>query len=149
MSADSNGSVLTAGYEGKSLEEFLLLLAQNNIQQLLDVRYNPVSRKKGFSKSKLSHALENAGITYVHIKELGIPSQDRKYLKSPSDYAKLFKMYQRKLLPQNDLFVRQAAKMTTERHSVIMCFEHDASYCHRSSLAKKISTYTGSEVIHI
>ncbi len=45
--------LFTIGYEGISLEEYLLRLLKNNIRILVDVRNNPLSMKFGFSKSQL------------------------------------------------------------------------------------------------
>ena len=44
---------------------------------LVDVRLNAVSRKSGFSKKRLTQALKDAGIEYVHEKDLGNPQDNR------------------------------------------------------------------------
>src|SRR5215210_3719398 len=49
-----NKTVLfTIGYEGISLEEYLVRLLKNDVKILVDVRNNPLSMKYGFSKSQL------------------------------------------------------------------------------------------------
>lgn len=42
--------VYTIGYEGIDLEQFIDIIKKNHIDTIIDVRKNPVSRKKGFSK---------------------------------------------------------------------------------------------------
>jgi uncharacterized protein (DUF488 family) len=42
-------NVLTIGYEGVSLADFLATLKAAGVQLLLDIRELPISRRKGFS----------------------------------------------------------------------------------------------------
>ena len=68
---------------------------------MIDVRKNPISRKKGFSKTKLSEQLKEHGIKYFHLPNLGIESSLRKTLsmKEPETYEKLFDYYDRVIIP--------------------------------------------------
>ncbi|WP_218061767.1 DUF488 domain-containing protein [Planobispora rosea] len=65
------------GYEGCGLGEFIRRLRRENVELLIDVRLNPISRKRGFSKTALSNALADAGIVYEHMRELGNPKWNR------------------------------------------------------------------------
>ena len=47
----SDSVLFTIGYEGISLEEYLVRLLKNNVKVLVDVRNNPMSMKYGFSKT--------------------------------------------------------------------------------------------------
>ncbi|MEX2317691.1 MAG: DUF488 domain-containing protein [Pirellulales bacterium] len=67
------GKLFTAGYAGHDLDSFLEKLRNNDIQTVVDIRQNPVSRKKGFSRSRLPEFLSDHGIEYVHVRELGVP----------------------------------------------------------------------------
>ncbi len=49
--------ILTIGYEGVSLTDFIATLKAHRVRQILDVRELPMSRRKGFSKTALSLAL--------------------------------------------------------------------------------------------
>ncbi|WP_244427340.1 DUF488 domain-containing protein [Bartonella rattimassiliensis] len=40
---------------------------ENNIKILCDVRKNPISRERGFSKGPLEKALSNIDIEYIYI----------------------------------------------------------------------------------
>jgi uncharacterized protein (DUF488 family) len=63
-------NVLTIGYEGAALEDFLSTLKRARVSLLLDVREIALSRRKGFSKSALSAALSSFGIDYRHERAL-------------------------------------------------------------------------------
>ena len=55
----NNSKILaTIGYEGLKPEDFLGKLKENNVSVLVDVRQNPISRKQGFSKSRLEIFLQ-------------------------------------------------------------------------------------------
>ncbi|PPJ18215.1 hypothetical protein C5E45_10195 [Nocardia nova] len=45
-----------------------MLLAEAGVATVVDVRLTPISRKPGLSKTKLSAALAEAGIRYVHLR---------------------------------------------------------------------------------
>jgi uncharacterized protein (DUF488 family) len=49
----NKSELLTIGYEGREINEFVKYLKQYNISCLIDIREIPISRKKGFSKSAL------------------------------------------------------------------------------------------------
>ena len=49
--------LFTIGYEGASLEDFLANLNIAGVDQLVDIRDFPGSRRKGFSKNALREAL--------------------------------------------------------------------------------------------
>jgi uncharacterized protein (DUF488 family) len=57
--------LLTIGYEGRTIEEFVGELLAGSVETLIDVRELPLSRKRGFSKRALSTELAAAGIEYA------------------------------------------------------------------------------------
>ncbi|MBP3524125.1 MAG: DUF488 domain-containing protein [Clostridia bacterium] len=134
-----NNTVYTIGYEGRDIDEFISILMKNEIEQLLDVREIPVSRKVGFSKSKLCSALENAGISYIHMKELGSPKEIRDSLHQTHDYEAFFKAYQY-YIGTHFSYVQTAWEHIIKKKTCIMCFERKPSECHRSALAQYIKT---------
>lgn len=141
--------VYTAGYEGLQVDGFLNLLIQNGIQRLLDVRRNPIARRFGFHKSTLQRLCNNINIEYVHIPELGISSEQRRSLETKSDYVALFQTYADTTLQQELEAVKQVAKLTQEKPSVLVCMEEDHRYCHRSRLADSVSQITGLQIVHL
>lgn len=134
------GSVLCSiGYEGKSLEEYLNILIQEDIKVLCDVRKNPISRKYGFSKSTLMNALEALGIDYVHCSELGIDSKQRVSLDSQDDYDRLFSEYESTTLKDNHEGVIRLCKLLKKKKRIaVTCYERLPQQCHRTRVANSI-----------
>jgi len=146
----SLSSVLyTAGYEGETIDGFLCRLLQRDIEAIVDVRQNPVSRKYGFSKRTLQSLATKVGVRYYHFKELGIPSADRKNLRTIDDYARLFARYDSSMLPRADEAVRAAGQVATDQRSALVCFERNHQCCHRSHLADRMARDTGLSVFHL
>ncbi|TQK97553.1 helix-turn-helix protein [Streptomyces puniciscabiei] len=67
----------SAGYEGRDIDSFVASLLDSRIDVVADVRLTPISRKKGFSKTRLGQALAEAGIEYTHLRGLGNPKENR------------------------------------------------------------------------
>ena len=125
--------LLSIGYEGRSLENFLNALLHANVSLLCDVRRNAISRKYGFSKSTLDRACDGVGIRYQHVPELGIESSQRKGLKTESDFAVLFREYERKALPNNRAVLRKILHWLKSGETVALtCYEREATQCHRN-----------------
>jgi uncharacterized protein (DUF488 family) len=141
--------LFTVGYQGRSLAEFLAALEAAGVEQVIDVRRNALSRKRGFSKRALAEACEAKGIAYVHVPELGVAPELRKHLDSENEYAQLFETYTRELLPQAARFVESTAGLIREMVSAVVCFEKDVTMCHRGPLAEALARTTGFAVRHI
>jgi len=130
--------LFTIGYEGTSIEAFINTLIHNGIQLLCDVRKNPLSRKFGFSKGKLKHITETVSIKYIHIPEVGIDSDKRSSLVSAEDYQNLFKSYE-KTLPNLKPYLEQLYSLLCSNNRIaLMCYEKEASMCHRHILSDYI-----------
>lgn len=136
----SNKTVLfTIGYEGISLEEYLVRLLKNDVKVLVDVRNNPLSMKYGFSKSQLKKNCEGLGIQYVHIPEVGIQSEQRQELNSQNDYDKLFSVYRKNNLTKTKTSQQKILALLKEHKRIALtCFEADICRCHRKHLAEAI-----------
>jgi uncharacterized protein (DUF488 family) len=150
---EGNKTVLfTIGYEGISLEEYLVRLIKNDVKVLVDVRNNPLSMKFGFSKSQLKKYSASLGIEYVHIPELGIQSHQRQELNTQSDYDKLFAAYRKNNLSKTIHFQNEILKLLHQHKRIALtCFEANICKCHRKYLAEAIETLPGFdyEVNHI
>lgn len=136
----SNKTILfTIGYEGISLEEYLMRLLMNDVKVLVDVRNNPLSMKYGFSKSGLKKYCESVGIDYVHIPELGIQSEQRKQLDSQADYDKLFAAYRKVNLTKTVAYQVKILKLLEQHKRIALtCFEAEINRCHRTHLAEAV-----------
>ncbi len=128
----------TIGYEGITFENYINKLIANNIQTLCDVRKNPFSMKFGFSKNMLKHALEQVGIKYVHLPELGIESEDRQILNTLQDYKTLFKEYETTTIQTDEAqaALKYLSSLSKHQNIALTCFEKDIEYCHRGVIAK-------------
>jgi len=113
----------------RNTDEFISILKKQNITCIIDVRENPFSRKKGFSKSELRKSLENEGIEYVHLKALGNPSALRNKLKEDNDYEYFVKAYQDYLLSNMEA-VKEAYGYITDGTNCLMCYERLPENCH-------------------
>lgn len=135
-----NKTVLfTIGYEGISLEKYLVRLINNDVKVLVDVRNNPLSMKFGFSKSQLKKYCASLGIQYVHIPEVGIRSDQRQELNSQNDYDKLFAMYRKDNLCKTTIYQANILKLLREHERIALtCFEANICKCHRKHLAEAI-----------
>lgn len=144
----SNTVLFTIGYEGISLEEYLLRLLKNDVKVLVDVRNNPLSMKFGFSKGQLKRFCDNLGIKYVHVPEVGIRSEQRQELKSQADYDRLFTEYRTHNLAnttkaQTEIF----DLLKANKRIALTCFEANICQCHRKHLAEAIEAFPGFEYI--
>jgi hypothetical protein len=141
--------VFSIGYESKSIETFVNLLLKNDIRVLCDVRRNPLSRKFGFSKGKLQHIVNEAGIQYMHYPELGIASENRQSLTTQDDYDKLFAGYKASLPLKKAEFDKIYEFMKTHKRIALMCYELNPKQCHRTVIAnylKKKYTITSEDI---
>lgn len=65
-------TVYTIGHSTRTIDEFIRLLRENDIQLLIDVRRFPGSKRHPqFNKSNLERSLNNANIDYLHMEVLG------------------------------------------------------------------------------
>jgi len=135
--------LITIGYEGREIEQFIERLKQQNISRLIDIREIPISRKRGFSKSALKERLENENIQYVHLKALGSPSYIRRKLRSDQNYHDFFEAYSEHL-SGNIEAVASLYQYVLDGINCIMCYELSEEYCHRSIVAYKVQEYSGN-----
>jgi len=135
----NKGTVYTIGYEGKSITQFIERLKKIGIEQLVDVREIPLSRKNGFAKNALKKALDDNGIIYKHLPELGSPSEIRHKLHEDWNYDEFFKEYTAYIQneePQKALV--KLAEFAHMRKTVIMCFEYSVEKCHRRIIKERL-----------
>jgi len=139
-------AIFTVGYEKWSVDRLLDELMRHGIARIIDVRRNPIARRYGFHKSTLSRLAGKVGIEYIHVPELGIPSELRQELNSQADYQRLFTRYTDTILPGNTDSVNRVASLVQKKASALLCMEADPAQCHRTCLAKAISKLTNLSV---
>lgn len=126
--------VLTSGYQGESLENFVSKLVAARIDVLVDVRTFASSRKPGFSKRALEQALQSRGIDYMHMPQLGMPRHLLRQRHELSDNTPILDAYD-DLLPEWGEHLDSLMTYMHGKRSCLMCFEADEQQCHRSRLA--------------
>ncbi|MFS4457915.1 DUF488 family protein [Bdellovibrio sp. HCB2-146] len=143
-------TIFTIGYEGSDIDQFVETLQKNKMKCLIDVRKNPVSRKKGFSKSKLAQALAAEGIEYLHYGDLGVPSAWRKEAKAEIiTREKMFKKYAKEILPIHQDKIDEIIRIAKKRRSVLLCYEHNALDCHRHYLTERIKKQIKVKIVDL
>lgn len=137
----------TVGYEGRKLGEFIDGLNDQGIEQVVDVRERAMSRKPGFSGGALRQALEDTGITYRHIPQLGSPSSVRAEYKETRDFA-IFSERYNDHLADHGAFVVLLLELILLQRTALLCFERDSETCHRSLISHSLEG-AGLSVGHI
>jgi uncharacterized protein (DUF488 family) len=136
--------IVGAGYEGKDASAFINGLASWQISTVIDVRLNPISRKKGLSKRALAAGLEEAGMSYLHLPALGNPRDNREGFALPgSREAEQAHARYRELLTTEtaEAALQQVAELALTERVAVVCFEESERCCHRSLVidaAKKL-----------
>ncbi|NML05378.1 DUF488 domain-containing protein [Sphingomonas sp. G-3-2-10] len=126
--------IFTIGYEQTTMAEFLAALKAAGVEQVIDVRAVPLSRRPGFSKNILAASLKDAGIGYVHLRDLGTPKVGRDAAKK-GDVATLEAVYETQLgLPEAQVQAAQMRELAREKPSALLCYERDPAHCHRTLL---------------
>lgn len=139
--------IYTIGYEATTMAEFLAALTKAGVQRVIDVRALPLSRRPGFSKSSLAASLREAGIDYVHLKQLGTPKRGRDAAKK-GDVATLREVYDVQLgLPEAQAQVAQMLALAADKPSALLCYERDPCHCHRTLLLE--AEGEGAEVVDL
>lgn len=133
----TEAAVFATGYEGEDIDQFLNKLIENNIDLVIDIRDNPFSMKPSFTKGRLIRHLQNAGIGYTHLKELGVEKEIRKELGVTDDYTAFFDAYKQKLM-QSETAISGLLQLAANRRVALLCFENDPKRCHRSILAEEL-----------
>lgn len=135
-------NIFGIGYEGVTFEEFVQTLKNREATVLVDVRLNPISRKKGFSKTKLSEALGQHGIRYVHLRELGNPKENRDGFWDTYTPAWEAARENYRFMLDSEA-AREALAYVEELACVepavgLMCFERLECNCHRDVILQRI-----------
>ncbi|MDQ2996846.1 MAG: DUF488 domain-containing protein [Chloroflexota bacterium] len=148
--APTDLTFFTAGYQGHNIETFLDLLVSHGVEQLIDVRQLPFSRKPDFSKKRLTAHLAAVGIAYTHLAALGTPKPLRDELRREHDFPTFFAAMQAIIDAQPEA-LHEALELVRARPAVLLCFEANHAECHRLVLAQAIERLTeeSCEVVHL
>ncbi len=126
-------TLYSLGYEGRSLNSFLTALQSLNVQVVVDVRLNPISRKKGFSKRMLEAALKLSGISYQHEPRLGNPKDNRGEFRE-GNAAHGRQRFIAIAGDQGRAAIEQLAELAGVSTVAILCVERESERCHRAAV---------------
>ncbi len=138
--------VYTLGYEGLPFEEFIRILKEYSIQQVIDVRNTPWSANPRFRLGYLSKILDEQGIFYINLNKLGAPKTIRNIIHSEG-YDHFFEEY-KKHLYRNKVTFELLIKIINNGRSLLLCYEKDWHICHRRIIAEELQK-RNYEVVHI
>ncbi|MBN2130431.1 MAG: DUF488 domain-containing protein [Sedimentisphaerales bacterium] len=143
--------LLTTGYAGHDPMSFLAKLREHDVKVVVDVRQNPVSRKKGFSRSRLSAFLAAHDVQYVHESELGVPISLRRKLKSKEENLDRYFVGFRDYLAGCGAALDRVYELAIQKRCCLVCVEHLATECHRSIVAELVEARNGHalKVVHV
>jgi uncharacterized protein (DUF488 family) len=126
---DVGGRIYSVGYEGLTVAGLVERLQQNRIEELVDVRANPFSRRPGFSKKRLAGSLVEAGIAYRHEPLLGNAFRD------VDDFAAAMALMRDHLgAGEPAEAVARLVALADNRRIAVLCLETDQRRCHRQTV---------------
>ncbi len=142
--------IYTVGHSTRSIEEFLDILKSFEIQLLVDIRTFPGSRRyPHFNKEQLEVSLQQAGIGYLHMKELGgrrKPHADSINTGWRNEGFRGYADYMESEEFKNAIVQLEA--LAAARHVVYMCSEALWWRCHRSLVSDYLKL-RGWKVMHL
>ena len=141
--------IATIGYEGAPLGEVLGRLNDAGVELLIDVRAVAASRRAGFSKTILGNSLNEVGIGYLHLRDLGTPKDGRIAARAgrTEEMRTIFNAHMQTDTAQAAL--EQAVAAAKEKRVCLLCFEQDWRCCHRAIVADMMVEHTGAPVLHL
>ncbi|MBL7197015.1 MAG: DUF488 domain-containing protein [Candidatus Omnitrophica bacterium] len=127
--------IYTLGYSGRLEEEFIRLLLEHGIKNVIDIRRNPTCQVEYFDKKHLETKLSTRNIKYFYLgKELG-DFQNGNYQSFVQTTNFKISLIRLKEIAVGDV-------------TAIICFEKHPSQCHRRFIASALEN-EGWRVIHI
>lgn len=131
--------IVSVGYEGLAIEDFVAELVRAGVQTVADVRLNAISRKAGFSKTRLREALAAEGITYRHMRSLGNAKENRRpfWDGRAEEGRRVFREALRS--PEAESSLEELSALVQDHVVAVLCFESDAEMCHRKVIIDKVA----------
>ena len=136
----------TIGYESTTVADVIGRLRAADVDVVIDVRAVASSRRPGFSKNMLAANLAEAGIDYVHLRQLGTPSAGRTAARAgrTAEMHAIFEKHMEE--PESQLALVQAGEIASSRRAALLCYEADAAGCHRRIIAERLQEKLGGTV---
>lgn len=143
-------TVFTIGYENHPTPDSLIAALQGaGVRRLVDVRELPLSRRRGFSKTSLATALEDADIRYEHVRALGNPKPYRELYKA-GQVAEGERHYRKHLHNGSYGALVELGDTLDAEATCLLCFEASHETCHRSVIVEALEEHLDDvEVVHL
>lgn len=136
---------MTIGYESIRFDQLRDALLGSGTRLLIDVRAVASSRRAGFSKSILASGLAEAGIGYVHLRDLGTPKEGRDAVRR-GDIATMQRVFASHMQADRaQAALAEAAALAAREPCCLLCFERDHASCHRTLVAEMITGQSPSQ----
>ena len=131
-------SFFTIGYEFVTQAELISALQKHGVRRVIDTRDVANSRRAGFSKKLLAASLDEAGMTYFHLRALGTPKAGREANRA-GRMDEFWAIYERAFQePAAQLALLEAEELCRTAATALLCFCGDASHCHRDRIARAL-----------
>lgn len=141
--------IVTIGYEGATPEAFDEQLIKAGVRLVVDVRALAISRRRGFAKTALRDRLAVNGIGYLHLKGLGDPKDGRDAARA-GDFGRFRRVFSAHLRTQEAQADLEVLREVANRQRVaLVCYEADATHCHRSMVARALASNEDFEILHL
>jgi len=143
--------IYTIGFTKKGAEEFFALLDEAKVDRLVDTRLRNRSQLAGFAKrDDLIYFLDEiAGVEYKHKKAL---APTKELLDDWRDDSINWQQYEDRffsLMEQREV-EKELKKEYFDDKTVLLCSEHDPSYCHRRLVIEYLDNeWDDVEAIHL
>jgi len=130
--------LFTVGYEQAKPAAVLGELKRAKIELLIDTRAVAASRRPGFSKRQLAAALDEEGISYVHLQKLGTPAEGRAAARS-GDTDTLWRIYEKHIRSADAQRVHELVGLIKSgKRIALLCYCRDPKTCHRSRIVANV-----------
>lgn len=124
----------TVGYEGRPTTSLIALMRDTGIRSILDIRHSPVSMyRPDVSKKNLQKTIEDAGLIYLHVPELGVPRDIRAKAVDSGTRDTIWDWYDRWVV-ERYLSKNLHWFLNVEHPVAMLCVEADPTECHRHRL---------------
>jgi uncharacterized protein (DUF488 family) len=143
-------TIYALGHSTRTLDDFIGILEAHGISMVVDIRTIPKSRHNPqFNGEALQQSLEQKGIAYLHVKELGGLRKPKKDSVNAGWRNASFRGFADYM--QTRAFasaVRRLMQLGRQGRIAILCAEGNPFRCHRSLVADAL-TVRGVRVLHI
>ena len=154
---------MTIGVYGFDAGSFLSALGAANVRVVIDVRQRRGVRGSEYAwanAARLQAALADAGIEYLHLKELAPTTELRQLQYAEDARAGVGKRSREELAPE--YVARYTAEildptgvepvvdaLRADGRGALICVERDPEACHRSLIAARVAEEHGVSVTHL